>query len=78
MAGPWQWWKRRHLLYGGAFSVIVGLLSLMFWIVAPIHPDEQVLFALVWIIFGVLLLFRYRRQDEPEHVEIALHGKRKT
>jgi hypothetical protein len=78
MAAWWQWWKRHCLLYGGAFALVVGLLSLIFWIFAPVHPDEQVLFALLWIIFGVIFLFRHRHQDEPEHVEIVLHAKRKT
>jgi hypothetical protein len=30
MAAWWQWWKRHCLLYGGAFALVVGLLSLIF------------------------------------------------
>ena len=78
MAARWDLWKRRCWLYGGAVFLFLAAVSFVSWGLAPTHSTDEVLYAVLWLIFGVVFLFRYRHQDEPEHIDMGIHKNQKT
>ena len=78
MAAWWHWWKRRYWLYCGVAFLVLAVVSFVFWGLAPTHSTDEVLYAVLWLIFGVVFLFRYRHQDEPEHIDMGIHKNQKT
>ena len=78
MAARWDWWKRQYWLYGGVASLVLAVFSFVFWGLAPTHTTDEVLYAVMWLIFGVVFLFRHRHQGEAEHLDIGIHQNKKT
>ena len=78
MAVWWKYWKRRYWLYGGIANLVFAIVGFLSWRLIPTRPTEEVVFATTWLVLGLVFLYRYRHQDEPEHLDLGIHNNEKT